>query len=454
MLLDLALPDSSGFDTFARVRTQAPDVAIILLTGLDDEELAVAAMRDGAQDYLVKGRVDGGLLTRSIVYAIERKRAAEALRESEEKLRLALEASESGIWDYDVRSGKITSSPGCQAMLGYEALEVIDSLDAAWSSMIHPDDRQVSLEAFHDVLSGAAPYYERDHRLRAADGSWVWVHGRGRVVERSEDGTALRLIITRTNITARKAAEHAALENARLFEQQRHIATTLQESFIHPLPTVAGLELGVVSKAAYEPDLVGGDFSDVFVIDDTHVVVLIGDVGGKGVRAAGHTETVRSEMRTLASIDPSPAFILGKTNELLLRFDPDEPLVTAFLAVLDPHSGQLTYGSAGHPAPIHLDASDCRLLEVDYGPPLGSFDRPYTSAHAMLSPEATLVLYTDGVTEARRGDEFFGEAGLLEVVSGLRGRSAQVMAEGVRDAAIAFAGRLRDDLQVVVLRLA
>ena len=72
----------------------------------------------------------------------------------------------------------------------------------------------------------------------------------------------------------------------------------------------------------------------------------------------------------------------------------------------------------------------------------------------MLTLEDYLVLYTDGVTEARHDGELFGEQRLLEVVTGLRGRSAQVVADCVRDAALAFAGHLRDDLQVVVLRLA
>lgn len=81
VLLDLTLPDSQGFDTFARVHAQAPQVPIIVLTGLDDEALAAQAVRGGAQDYLVKGRVGRNLLVRAIRYAIERKRAEEALRQ-------------------------------------------------------------------------------------------------------------------------------------------------------------------------------------------------------------------------------------------------------------------------------------------------------------------------------------------------------------------------------------
>ncbi len=244
-----------------------------------------------------------------------------------------------------------------------------------------------------------------------------------------------------------------ALENARLYEEQQHIAQTLQENFIHPLPEVAGLELGVIARVANEPELVGGDFSDVFVVDEARVVLLIGDVAGKGVRAAGLTESVRSTVRALAAVDPSPPFILGKTNELLLRLGLDEPHVTAFVAVLDRHTGRVDYASAGHPPPLRLGATTCGALDVTCGPPLGTFARPYANAQVGLTSHEYLVLYTDGVTEARRGRELLGERRLLEIVAGLWGRPAQGVAEGVCDSVLAFAGSLRDDLQIVVLRL-
>jgi len=128
--------------------------------------------------------------------------------------------------------------------------------------------------------------------------------------------------------------------------------------------------------------------------------------------------------------------------------------VTAFFAVLDAATGHLSYASAGHPAPVHLGAYTCQALPMRFGPPLGSFAEPYENAHVMLTLEDYLVLYTDGVTEARRNGDLLGERRLLELVAGLRDRSAQSVAEGVRDAALEFAGRLGDDVQVVVLRLA
>ena len=145
ILLDLSLPDSHGFATFERVHDRAPLVPLIILTGLEDEELAVRAVRGGAQDYLPKNHLDGPLLSRTVRYAIERRRADEALRRSEEKLRLAMEASESGVWDFDMRAGTVTASADCQAMLGREAVEVTGSLDEAWSEYIHPDDRAATL---------------------------------------------------------------------------------------------------------------------------------------------------------------------------------------------------------------------------------------------------------------------------------------------------------------------
>ena len=89
VLLDLSLPDSSGYETFESVRSVAGSTPIVVMTGEDDDRQALQAMRDGAQDYLVKDRVDADILVRSIRYAIERKRVEEALRISEERYSLA-----------------------------------------------------------------------------------------------------------------------------------------------------------------------------------------------------------------------------------------------------------------------------------------------------------------------------------------------------------------------------
>ena len=453
ILLDLGLPDSQGLETFAQMRASSLGTPIIVLTGNDDLEVAVEAVGSGAQDYLVKGQVGGAAVVRAVRYAIGRKQAEEALRRSEERLRLAMEASESGIWDLDVATRTVTASAGCQSMLGYEPAEVTDSLDEAWAARIHPEDRVASLTALEDVIAGRAELYERDHRLAARDGSWVWVHGKGRAVERDAKGRPVRLLITRTNITARKRAEAEAIENARLFEEQRRIATALQENYIHPRPSIASLDVAVVALTAERPELVGGDFNDLFQLRDGRICLIIGDVQGKGIRAAGLTETVRSAARALAHICGVPSWVLGKLNEVMLDARAEQ-FVTLLVAIINPQLRSICLASAGHPPPVLIGASGGpRLLEPPYGPPLGTFAHSYEqTAHACAKGD-TLVFYTDGLSEARRGGELFGERRIMEAVADAKGHSVAQVASNLRESAEFYADALRDDLQIVVLRL-
>jgi phosphoserine phosphatase RsbU/P len=180
---------------------------------------------------------------------------------------------------------------------------------------------------------------------------------------------------------------------------------------------------------------------------------VIGDVAGKGVAAAGMTETVRSMVRAFASIDPTPAFVLRKTGQLLLAEETDEHFyVTALLAIVDQASGDVQFGSAGHPGPVHLSGTSARVVDPRYGPPLGTFASEYTSAGLQLAPGESLVLYTDGVTEARRAGRIFGQARLVDSVRGLSGETPQSLAEGVAKAAGDFSSQLMDDLEVLVIR--
>jgi signal transduction histidine kinase/PleD family two-component response regulator len=97
VLLDLNLPDSQGLDTFIQVHAQAPDLPVVVMSGLADEALAIESLQKGAQEYLVKGRVEGNLLTRSVRYAIERKKVEKALQESEQRARILVESITDGV---------------------------------------------------------------------------------------------------------------------------------------------------------------------------------------------------------------------------------------------------------------------------------------------------------------------------------------------------------------------
>jgi GAF domain-containing protein len=245
----------------------------------------------------------------------------------------------------------------------------------------------------------------------------------------------------------------ACLANLRLLEGQRTIATTLQHSLLRPLPRVSGLELGRASRAAGHPALLGGDFSDVLVLDESHVGLLIGDVNGRGIEAAAFTGTVRSALAAFFLIDPSPAFVLSKTNELLLRREGGERYVTALLCTLDLDSGELSCASAGHPAPLLVGQSRCHFVEVPFGLPLGLHRGTYGGSQATLDSGEGLVLFTDGVSEARRGTQLLGEEGVLATVKALRGCHPQLIAEALLAAAVAFAASPQDDLEVLAVRL-
>ncbi|QDL12105.1 hybrid sensor histidine kinase/response regulator [Brasilonema octagenarum UFV-E1] len=135
ILLDLLLPDSQGLQTFIKIHHQAPAIPIIVLTGFNDETLAIKAMQQGAQDYLVKGQVNGDLLVRSMRYAIERQRTEEALRQSEERFRVALKNSPIIVFNQDkelrytwVYNANLGSTP--EEMIGKQDCDLICAEDA------------------------------------------------------------------------------------------------------------------------------------------------------------------------------------------------------------------------------------------------------------------------------------------------------------------------------------
>ncbi len=212
VLLDFSLPDSFGIDTFQRAHEVAKRIPIIVLTSLDDNDLAVQAVRLGAQDYLIKREADTRLLVRSILYAIERAAADEALRKSEERFALAVRGANDGLWDWDFETDTIFYSPRWKGMLGFSTQEVGDS-PREWLDRIHADDRPPFRRHLEAHLAGATEQLEFEHRMRNADGDYIWVLARG-VAVRDENGKPCRMAGSQTDITARKKAEHQLQHDA------------------------------------------------------------------------------------------------------------------------------------------------------------------------------------------------------------------------------------------------
>ncbi len=245
-----------------------------------------------------------------------------------------------------------------------------------------------------------------------------------------------------------------AVENSMLYESERLIAQTLQRRLLPAAETIPGLRFAHIYHSAAEAALVGGDFYDIFALDDSRVAVLVGDVSGKGVKAAGLTESVRNAVRALSYGKPtlSPAQILGKVNDSFLRQLPATEFVTAVMLIMDIKSGRYVGTSAGHPQPVTC-GSDCRSIELPVGAPLGVASAGYQNGTGELPKSESLVLYTDGLTEARHGSELYGEERLISFLSNLTAENPKEVAEALLAEARRFArGRLEDDLVVVVLR--
>jgi len=203
-LVDYDLGDGSGLELLERAVANGCTIPMILLTGQGGDDVDLSAMRAGAADFLMKGHVDAAQLERSIRHAIDRARAREALRDSQERYELAAAGSQDGLWDYDVRTGGMYFSPRWKEMLGYESDE-IESLDD-WFDLVHPDELGQLKSDLLDHLSGVSGRFQNEHQIRYKDGAYRWVLCRGAAV-RDRDRAAYRIAGSLTDIHKQKQIE-------------------------------------------------------------------------------------------------------------------------------------------------------------------------------------------------------------------------------------------------------
>jgi PAS domain S-box-containing protein len=215
--------------------------------------------------YDANGSIDGIIVYTEVI--TERVQAEMALRKSEERFSLAMEASKDGIWDWDVTTGDIYCSPGLTSMLGYDSSDVIEHVDD-WQDLIHPEDRQKAYQANLDCVNNLTESFQIEYRMKARDGGWKWISGRGRAVYRDASGRAVRIIGTHQDITESKQAEAQLLERTSLLQNiTNHMFDLVAMTDFAGVFTYIGPSHRILG---FEPDqLVGTSVFDYIHPDDT-----------------------------------------------------------------------------------------------------------------------------------------------------------------------------------------
>lgn len=256
----------------------------------------------------------------------------------------------------------------------------------------------------------------------------------------------------------------AALDNARLYAEQVEVIRGLQRSLLPPsLPTVAGLDIGVVYEAASNSDgvHVGGDFYDVFPISRKVWGFAVGDVCGTGPEAAALTGLARHSLRLLAREGRSPVTVVERLNQAVLEegelAGDAGRFITLLYGEVEPRpdgSAQLVMVCAGHPLPLILRQDGSVRAAANPQPLLGVLPEPTLYAEDVeLRAGEVLLVYTDGASERRNGRQMLGDEGVAAALSGCSGMTAPGVVARVRQAVADFGDSgTRDDLALLALR--
>jgi serine phosphatase RsbU (regulator of sigma subunit) len=281
------------------------------------------------------------------------------------------------------------------------------------------------------------------------------------------DGTVLGILLVsfaspsrlgplRTEAVRVAAAQAGiAIENSQRFERQRAMAKTLQRALVtRDVPEIEGYELAWIYETAEADAEVGGDFYDVFEMEDW-VALVVGDISGKGLEAAAQTAMAKYMLRAFALRNRRPGSVLYHLNNALVGRIGTDRFATAFYGLLNPADHTLELALGGHPPPfVFRNATATTEALAAAGHLLGAFeDQAYATEKTKLGPGDALVVFTDGLIEARRDDELFGAARVASSIELHGPGSAAQLAQGVYRDAQSF-GQVTDDTVVLALRRA
>ena len=344
--------------------------------------------------------------------------------------------------------------------LGYSRGEVIGRKIGDLLTMgarVYYETHLAPLLALQGEVSGIAL------NLRTADGS-TFPALTSAIVEPGSDGHSQLVRTIVFDGRERRAYEQELLRARQAAEREserlRHLVSDLQRSL---LPSVLQRPPGLETAAHYRmasADEVGGDFYDLFPLKDGRWGFFLGDVSGKGVDAAAVTALARYTLRAAAVYDPDPAAVLHNLNEVLYqeyRKDARYCTVVFGILTLQPDGFRAVIASGGHPEPLLLRADGTAERHPTKGRLVGVFpDSTYTNTVLTAKPGDTLLLYTDGITEARakdsrHSDHRFGVEAVVDFASALAPADATTVIDTCIDLLDAFGDGLEDDTAVMAI---
>ena len=421
VLTDVMMPRLDGFGLLAELRGNRTTMhlPVVMLSARSGDEATVVGLEAGADDYLVKpfsarelrARVRANLELDRV------RRVATELARNRSLLDQAEELAHVGSWELDPSTGSLDASPEYLRIVGIEADELNNGGLARALERTRPTDRERIMAAVEHTRQTGEPF-DIEVMVVRADGVERLMRAHGTLAYSAEGRPLVRGSLQ--DITDQRAAEHELAASAAAREvavREHEIADELQRSLLPTgVPSSAHLQAAAYYLAGVEHTKAGGDWYDVIELPGDRTALIIGDVMGRGVRAAAVMGQLRATVRAYARLDVPPQRLLALLDEEV-RDTTDSTIVTCVYAVCDPASATLTYGNAGHLPPL-LTLPDRRTIRLTAGdPPLGTGRYQGNVATVEWPVGARLTLYTDGLVEHRGSDLDLGISALATALN-------------------------------------